>query len=125
MYTCICKECGKVKKVRYRNGKSPFCSNKCAAEYRYKDQRKKCICKICGKEFYLGKYKRGRGLYCSQQCVGAGLRTGHYGMCEWCGAQIYTTPGKPRRFCSRRCSTLHMWAERKRKETANDQDLEV
>lgn len=126
MYTCICKECGKVKKVRYRSEKSPFCSNKCAAEYRYKGQRKKCICKTCGKEFYLcQKGKQGKGLYCSNKCCTEDHRTGHWTHCLQCGEPIWTTPSRNRMFCSKRCASLHMWAERKRKEAANDQDCEM
>lgn len=117
MFTCKCKECGKIAKVRYRAEKTEFCSNKCAAEYRYKSQRVKRVCRSCGKEFWLSpndcRLKRGGGYYCSNACVNAGNRKGHYITCKQCGAQVWSRPAQNRQFCSKRCSNLYRWAKRK------------
>lgn len=69
-HTYKCLNCGKEfddKKQMQRK----FCSQECSNDYRSKNNinnKLLIICKFCGKEFYVFKY-RANAKYCSQKCL--------------------------------------------------------
>lgn len=84
---CKCKNCNKefyVKSHRIRNKGGKFCSPECYHIWRsqYKSGKNcynwkggdvKCVCQICGKDFYAKpcKIRIGGGKFCSNKCYGA------------------------------------------------------
>jgi len=69
----ICKHCGKeffTYNAWLRNGKAGnYCSKSCASKsYKRKKYLVKKNCVICGKEFWVKRYRKNTALYCSVQC---------------------------------------------------------
>ena len=67
-------------------------------------------CKVCGKKFYIYPYvlKRGRGKYCSKECVYKARRTKVKRICKNCGKEFYVWAAKIKegggKYCSKKCS---------------------
>ncbi len=63
-------------------------------------------CKNCGKDFQvnIGRYKHGRGIYCSRSCKNTGMKTSEKRDCPVCNSAFVVYPSSEKRFCSPRCS---------------------
>ena len=72
------------------------------------------ICLKCGKGFYVKPFqkKRGRGKYCSVNCLSESNKTGKYLPCDTCGKKIWRTPKQTTKsksgkfFCNKSCQTI-------------------
>lgn len=63
----ICDYCGKEFESQYNTTKKHrFCSNRCKANWYYKNNRETRICAECGKKFDV--YKNKKFQYCSRKC---------------------------------------------------------
>jgi len=86
-----CKICGnvfKIKPCKLKSGRGKFCSKECFYKWwnltrprgvehpLWKGGKIKQRCYICGKEFFVGKWRirRGFGKLCSRRCVGIFVR---------------------------------------------------
>lgn len=72
--------------------------------------KQECRCSECGNVFsvFHSQIRRGRGVFCSKQCLGVSKRHGSTLFCSWCDASFYRRfgeqdAGKVRSFCSRAC----------------------
>lgn len=65
-----CEQCGQNFSVEpwQARGGAKFCSQKCSGQAQ--QNRVKCICKVCDKNFQVraSRIKRGRGKFCSREC---------------------------------------------------------
>ena len=107
-------------------GRGKYCSKKCMGEAFKKSrlgenhpnwkEKIKCICKECGKEFYVNPcvLKNGRGKYCSKKCKDASqagetnpLRKKIKRVCEVCNTVFFVMPYVLRdgggKYCSSDC----------------------
>jgi len=139
---CICAQCKKeffVNQWEINKGRK-FCSRECYAIYRSKHYKRekapawkggkiKCICKECGREFYVDPNvkKKGRGIFCSRSCQGKYIAS-HWltpmnirkknkrirKICKECGKEFLVPPSqKDHVFCSREC--YYKWCKENRK----------
>jgi len=131
----VCKECGKeffVKPSMVKNGRGNYCSKECmgksysklrtgSSNPSWSGGKLKCLCKECGKEFFVqaNLVKRGYGIYCSKECMcksyskirGKFHPSWKDGMqlqiCERCGKQFMVQKRLIKcgfgRFCSNKC----------------------
>lgn len=120
----VCETTWEVFPSRAKQNRSITCSAACLSEKRRRIQierhqsaeRRITECAHCGASFQrkpaqIAKYASS---YCRRQCKAdaqAGipkphLVNGEWLPCEWCGAQVWRTPGtrQPHTYCSRKCA---------------------
>ncbi len=117
-----CDYCGNQFEIvasQYKKSKKHYCSKQCCDDSRRGEkhpERKaklhKCICPICGKEFYQSKNAKNQKKTCSHECavtLRAKKRNRHVVLtCQYCGKE-YSVPNceKERsKYCSRSCLAL-------------------
>lgn len=118
-----CMNCGKMvykNPTNQAKSKNLFCSKKCADIYNSKQKitRVTLICKFCGKEYEVSKYKEFTSKYCSNECrhkyeskYNIGINNKRFSSemvkCDYCGeyhlkSQCHLKEGK-KNFCSNIC----------------------
>ena len=83
----------------------------------WKGGKIKKVCSVCGKNFYISRYKQkiGWGIFCSIACRSAYIKGERHPnwqggkikkICKWCGKEFFIDPSKKgmAKFCSRKCS---------------------
>ena len=96
-YLLTCKYCGK--EFTSNNKKKKYCSNECYLSLT-KNNREKCICRNCNKEFYKRSSGGDKNLFCSQACSGEYIKKNIKRYCTTCGSEL---KGNNRKYCSDEC----------------------
>ena len=92
-----CKQCGiEFKRSPAQIVGDTYCSRKCFATARLKLETR--VCAICG-----GKKSVNAGSVC-WDCRPSVLRKGKEVPCRHCGVPLWSTPSKPRVYCSHQCT---------------------
>jgi G:T-mismatch repair DNA endonuclease (very short patch repair protein) len=117
-----CGYCGKKFETsisQYKRYKNNYCSRKCADKAKIgvelpgnRAELHKCICPICGKEFYQSKNTKNPKKTCSQKC-GYVLRGQTRDkkvtlICQYCGKEytVHNCEKERSKYCSRSCLAL-------------------
>lgn len=71
------------------------------------------VCRVCGKAFYVipSNKKRGKGVYCSKECMAIGYKTSVPIICDYCGKQFmrnvsHIKKGYKKSYCSKHCHNM-------------------
>lgn len=103
----ICENCGCS--FQSTQTRSRFCSNKCKSAYRRKSEldNEIGICKQCGKEFSVNRYKKTK--FCSRECASKARRIVETKEknCAVCGKSFTTKKDKEKDVCSIACSNRY------------------
>lgn len=106
-----CLNCKKVFEIPYCHsirGQGKFCSKKCYCNY----NRTNFVCKTCGKEKIVPKWRKKARIFCSLKCAyGNRTRDGITlnKTCEHCGKKFYQRPNSLRNHCSMKCRIEGEW----------------
>lgn len=97
----VCEYCSKEYKTYKKNSK--FCSRECSAQNQNKKVEK--VCRLCGKSYFVHKYREHTSNYCSKTCHDSVGKTNY--ICKYCKKSFVFHSFSNRVFCSIKCRDLY------------------